>query len=147
MRLARRLGLLATAFAVACAGLIGSVPAYAAAGPDHTVTLVNMSGQKIWIGAVANKHDPDGGSVDLTGLPILAPGASATVKIPENQAPGHWRGRFFARTGCTGRSGSTFHCVVGDCGPYAHQCSTGEQPVSLAEFTFDTADANARGTT
>ena len=58
-------------------------------------------------------------------------------------APGHWRGKFFARQGCTGTSGRDFHCVVGDCGGYADHCATGEQPASLAEFNFDTADGLA----
>ncbi|MEU0531267.1 thaumatin family protein [Amycolatopsis tolypomycina] len=40
-------------------------------------------------------------------------------------------------------SGEDFHCVVGDCGVYADHCVTGEQPASLAEFNFDTADGLA----
>ena len=112
-----------------------------AATVPHTVTFVNNSGKKLWIGSVANPNEPDGQSVTLTGLPILEAGQSATVTIPEDKAPGHWRGHFFARSGCSGTVGSTFHCVVGDCGPYAQRCSLGEQPVSLAEVNFDTKDS------
>jgi len=51
-----------------------------------------------------------------SSLPILANGQSATVTIPENSFPNHWRGKFVARQYCSGASGSTFHCLVGDCG-------------------------------
>ncbi|GAA2617370.1 glycosyl hydrolase [Streptomyces axinellae] len=108
----------------------------AAGDAEHTVTLRNETGKRVWIGATVNAD----GSSSLTGLPTLDPGKSATIKIPERSDAGHWRGKFFAREGCTGESGSTFHCEVGDCGPYADRCTTGEQPVSLAEFNFDPAD-------
>src|SRR5687767_636195 len=81
----------------------------------HTVTFVNQSGQTLWIGATVNAD----GSANLTGLPRLANGESATITIPEGAWPYHWRGKFFGRQGCTGQSGSTFRCAVGDCGPYA----------------------------
>ncbi|WP_329473075.1 glycosyl hydrolase [Streptomyces sp. NBC_01723] len=109
----------------------------AAEGAERTVTLRNNTNSPIWVGATANAD----GSPPLTGLPRLQPGESATVTIPERSGPGHWRGKFFARQGCTGEEGTTFHCAVADCGPYADRCSTGEQPASLAEFNFDTADA------
>ncbi|WP_113702075.1 thaumatin family protein [Nonomuraea lactucae] len=107
-----------------------------AALADHTITLVNNSGQTLWIGSAVNAD----GSRNLTSLPTLRSGQSATVRIPESSAPGHWRGKFFARQGCGGNSGSTFRCKVGDCGPFADRCTTGEQPASLAEFNFDTRD-------
>ncbi|MEV7085136.1 thaumatin family protein [Streptomyces sp. NPDC093085] len=113
--------------------------AQAVAAAEHTVTFVNSSGQKLWIGAGVNAD----GSAALTGLPTLDSGQSATITIPENSGAGHWRGKFFARQGCTGTPGSTFHCAVGDCGPYQDRCSTGEQPTSLAEFNFDPADTLA----
>jgi hypothetical protein len=106
---------------------------------DHTVTLVNASGQTLWIGSTVNAD----GSVNFTSLPELADGQSATVTIPEDVSPNHWRGKFFARQGCSGNSGSTFSCLVGDCGPYADHCTTGEQPASLAEFNFDANDSLA----
>ncbi|GLW66896.1 hypothetical protein Arub01_51400 [Actinomadura rubrobrunea] len=114
-------------------------PAPATAAADHTVTFVNRSGETLWIGSLVNAD----GSVNLTNLPTLQPGQSATVTIPENSPPGHWRGKFFARQGCTGTPGRDFHCEVGDCGPYPDRCVTGEQPASLAEFNFDTKDGLA----
>lgn len=110
-----------------------------AAAANRTVTFVNRSGQTLWIGSSVNAD----GSKNLTNLPVLADGQSATVTIPENADPYHWRGKFFARQGCTGNSGSTFHCQIADCGPYADHCTTGEQPASLAEFNFDTQDSLA----
>lgn len=106
---------------------------------DHTVTFVNQSGQTLWIGSEVNAD----GSVNFTDLPTLADGQSATVTIPESASPGYWRGKFFARQYCSGTSGSTFSCLVGDCGPNANYCSLGQQPVSLAEFNFDTGDSLA----
>lgn len=113
--------------------------AHAAVAAEHTVTFVNKSAQRVWIGSTVNAD----GSAVLTGLPVLDSGRSATITIPENSGAGHWRGKFFARTGCSGTSGSTFHCKVADCGPYADRCSTGEQPASLAEFNFDPRDSLA----
>ncbi|MER6031388.1 thaumatin family protein [Streptomyces sp. NPDC001851] len=123
------------------AGAPRSVAPAAAAAADHTVTFVNSTGRKIWIGSTVNADE----SKNFDKLPILEPGQSATVTIPETAAPGHWRGKFFARMGCTGTPGSTFHCAVGDCGKFADHCAqgTGEQPVSLAEFNFDSKDAVA----
>lgn len=108
----------------------------AAAAADHTVTFVNRSGRTVWIGSAVNAD----GSRALTGLPTLQNGQSATITIPESSTPNHWRGKFFARQDCTGTPGSTFRCRVGDCGPLADRCTTGEQPVSLAEFNFDRND-------
>ncbi|MER8069094.1 glycosyl hydrolase [Streptomyces sp. NPDC094034] len=108
----------------------------AAANAERTVTLRNETDSRIWVGAAVNAD----GSPTPTGLPTLDPGQSATITMPEHSGPGHWRGKFFARQGCTGESGSTFHCAVADCGPFADRCSTGEQPASLAEFNFDSAD-------
>ncbi|GAB7045909.1 thaumatin family protein [Catenuloplanes indicus] len=105
---------------------------------NHTVTFVNDSGEKIWVGSTVNAD----GSQNFGSLPILEPGQRATIEIPENSGPGHWRGKFFPRQGCTGESGSTFHCEVGDCGNAADHCAiNSEQPVSLAEFNFDPSDA------
>ncbi|ONI75262.1 Thaumatin pathogenesis-like protein [Actinosynnema sp. ALI-1.44] len=117
--------------------VVTAAPAVSAA--DHTVTFVNKSGQTIWVGSGVNAD----GSVNFARLPVLQNGQSATVTIPESSAPNHWRGKFFARQGCSGTSGSTFRCKVGDCGPWADRCGTGEQPASLAEFNFDRKDALA----
>lgn len=121
-------------------GLAAAAPAKPApAAADHTVTFVNRTGQTLWIGSSVNAD----GSSNLTGLPTLEDGQSATVTIPESADPGYWRGKFFARQGCSGDPGSSFHCDVGDCGPMADHCTTGEQPVSLAEFNFDRSDGLA----
>lgn len=106
----------------------------AAGASPRTVTLRNDTNSRIWVGATAS----DDGSAQLTGLPMLYPGKSATVAIPENSGAGHWRGRFFARQGCIGKVGTTFHCTVADCGPYDDRCTTGSKEASLAEFNFDT---------
>lgn len=118
--------------------LVSSLSAGTAA-TDHTVTFVNRSGQTLWVGSTVNAD----GSVNFTGLPVLANGQSATVTVPESAEPGHWRGKFFGRQGCTGTSGRDFHCLVGDCGVFADHCATGEQPASLAEFNFDSGDSLA----
>ncbi|MBE8520481.1 Thaumatin pathogenesis-like protein [Amycolatopsis sp. H6(2020)] len=103
------------------------------------MTFVNHSGQTLWPGSTVNADQP----VNFASLPTLADGQPATVTVPETSAPGHWRGKFFARQGCTGTSGQDFHCTVGDCGAHTDHCTTGEQPASLAEFNFDTADGLA----
>jgi len=121
--------------AASAAGATGAAPALV----PHTVTLVNATGNTVWVGSTVNAD----GSTALTGLPTLAAGQSATLTVPETGGASHWRGKFFARQGCTGTDGSTFHCAVGDCGPFAGRCSTGEQPTSLAEFNFDPADGLA----
>jgi hypothetical protein len=117
-----------------------TVPA-AASAINHTVTFVNHTGRKIWVGSQVNAD----GSKNFGKLPILEAGQSATITIPETSDPGHWRGKFFARMGCSGVPGSTFHCQLGDCGVYDDHCApnTSEQPVSLAEFNFDSADGLA----
>ncbi|MFJ4685200.1 glycosyl hydrolase [Streptomyces sp. NPDC091377] len=111
----------------------------ASGGADRTVTFQNRTDSAIWVGSTVNAD----GSAVLTGLPKIDPGQSATITIPENSGAGHWRGKFFARQGCSGEDGSTFKCAVADCGPYADRCSTGEQPASLAEFNFDPKDGLA----
>jgi hypothetical protein len=123
---------------LAAVALVSTLSAGTAA-TDHTVTFVNRSGQTLWVGSTVNAD----GSVNFTGLPTLADGQSATVAVPESAEPGHWRGKFFGRQGCTGTSGRDFHCLVGDCGVFADHCATGEQPASLAEFNFDSGDSLA----
>ncbi|MGW3104230.1 glycosyl hydrolase [Streptomyces sp. NPDC001100] len=118
---------------------IKGTPAADVGTADHTVTLRNNTGSTLWVGSEVNAD----GSAALTGLPKLDPGQSATVTVPEHEGAGHWRGTFFARQGCSGDDGSTFHCAVGDCGPYADHCTLGQQPTGLAEFNFDPADSPA----
>lgn len=114
-------------------------PAADVGNAEHTITLQNRTDSRIWVGSNVNAD----GSAALTGLPVLEPGQSATLTVPEREGAGHWRGTFFARQGCSGDDGSTFHCAVGDCGPYVDHCSTGQQPTSLAEFNFDPSDSLA----
>lgn len=102
-----------------------------AGGGGHVINFVNHSGRQIWIGSRANGD----GSASATGLPSLPDGGTAQVTVPEGA--GHWSGTYFAREDCGGTSGSDFHCAIGDCGVSAGQCDTGQQPVSLAEFTFN----------
>ncbi len=73
----------------------------------HTVTLVNQTGQTVWVGSPVNAD----GSAALTGLPTLDSGP-VRHRRPSRRTTGaqHWRGTFFARQGCSGPDGSTFHC-------------------------------------
>ncbi|MCL6669602.1 glycosyl hydrolase [Streptomyces panaciradicis] len=121
------------------AARLHGAPAADVGNVEHTITLQNRTDSRIWVGSNVNAD----GSAALTGLPVLEPGQSATLTIPEREGAGHWRGTFFARQGCSGDDGSTFHCAVGDCGPYVDHCSTGQQPTSLAEFNFDPSDSLA----
>lgn len=129
--------LLVAVAALLLSGLL--VSGAAAAVADRTVTFVNDTGQTLWVGSSVNAD----GSANLSGLPTLENGQSATITIPESSPPNHWRGKFFGRQGCTGESGADFHCAVGDCGAFADRCDTGEQPTSLAEFNFDQQDSLA----
>ena len=127
------------AVAVLVLGLIVVMATRSMAVASEPVTFVNATGETLWIGSTANAD----GSRRVENLPTLRPGESATIVIPDDGQPGHWRGTFFARQRCSGDSGSTFKCLVGDCGVYADLCATGEQPASLAEFNFDQNDASA----
>jgi beta-glucanase (GH16 family) len=120
-------------------GLVVVMSTASTAADETRVTFVNRTGETLWIGAVANAD----GSREIGGLPTLSPGASASIVIPDQGSPAHWRGRFFARQRCSGEPGSTFHCQVGDCGNYADRCVVGGQPASLAEFNFDRNDGLA----
>jgi hypothetical protein len=121
------------------AARIHGAPAADVGTAQHTVTLQNRTDGRIWVGSNVNAD----GSAALTGLPVLDPGQSVTITVPEHDGGGHWRGTFFARQGCSGDDGTAFHCAVGDCGPYADHCTTGQQPTSLAEFDFDPSDSMA----
>lgn len=130
----RKLMYLAAAMLAAMLTVGVSAPA-ASPGPAEAgrkVTFVNHSGERIWLGSRVN----DDGSGNLSGLPAIEDGQSADITVPSAE---HWRGKFFARQGCKDEGGK-FHCEVGDCGPKADQCTTGEQPSSLAEVNFDGKD-------
>ncbi|GIJ25009.1 hypothetical protein Vqi01_01710 [Micromonospora qiuiae] len=120
-------------------GLIMVMSSNSEAVAGERVTFVNATDETLWVGA---GESPDG-SRRITGLPVLKPGESKSIVIPDTEWPGHWRGRFFARQGCSGESGSTFKCLVGDCGPYQDYCVAGAEPVSLAEFNFDQRNGHA----
>jgi Thaumatin family./Ricin-type beta-trefoil lectin domain. len=137
IRWARVSGYVAVALVlVLAAGLIVVMSTRSVAVGGERVTFVNATAETLWIGAGEN---PDG-SRRIGGLPTLRPGESATVVVPYGDGPGHWRGRFFARQRCSGSPGSTFHCLVGDCGVYPDRCERTAEPVSLAEFNFDQND-------
>lgn len=106
----------------------------------RTVTFVNKSGKKIWIGSVVNRGEPDGDSISFSDLPVLAPGRSATVRIPESRAsarpvlrPNGMRRQVWFHSPLRSRGLRALRAPLHD----------GQQPVSLAEFTFDKADAHA----
>ncbi|SFR28707.1 Thaumatin family protein [Lentzea waywayandensis] len=120
---------------LALAGSLVAAPASAA--PPYTVKLVNRTGGPVWVGSGVNE-----GSVKIGELPKLEAGESVSVHIPLGQK-NEWSGKFFARQHCKGEPGSTFHCLVGDCGARPSHCTTGEQPASLAEFTFAPRDEPA----
>jgi hypothetical protein len=137
--LTRKVVVSGIAMLAAVSSVLVAMPIRAVAAAGDQVTFVNASGETLWLGSGANS----GGSHELTGLPTLQAGQSATVAIPDNGQPAYWQGKFFARQRCSGQSGSTFHCEVADCGVYADHCTTGEQPASLAEFNFDHGDSGA----
>lgn len=111
---------------------VGSAPAVADEGPS--VTLVNHTGETVWVGSVAEE-----GSTQLTDLPKLDDGQQATVPISLN-GDGKWFGKFVPRQRCGG-DGDAFHCKIGDCGPQADRCTTyTPEPASYAEFHFDGND-------
>ncbi|WP_433533049.1 ricin-type beta-trefoil lectin domain protein [Micromonospora sp. CA-263727] len=121
------------AIVVLALGLIVVMSSSSAAVAGERVTFVNATGETLWVGA----GESGDGSRRISGLPVLRPGESKSIVIPDAEAPGHWRGRFFARQRCSGDPGSTFKCLVGDCGAYVDYCERGAEPVSLAEFNFD----------
>ncbi|NLU77219.1 hypothetical protein HCA58_02185 [Micromonospora sp. HNM0581] len=118
---------------VLAAGLVVVMSSSSDAVAGERVTFVNATGETLWVGA----GESGDGSRRITGLPVLAPGESKSIVVPDDGQPGHWRGRFFARQRCSGEPGSTFRCLVGDCGPHLDHCERGAEPVSLAEFNFD----------
>ncbi|MCZ7436865.1 ricin-type beta-trefoil lectin domain protein [Micromonospora sp. WMMC241] len=111
----------------------------ATAAAGARLTFVNGTAETLWIGA----GESGDGSRPITGLPVLRAGERATIAIPDAGEPGHWRGRFFARQRCDGDPNGGFRCLVGDCGAYADRCERGAEPVSLAEFNFDSRDPAA----
>lgn len=130
-----RLRLIVASLLSVALGVVTALVMYgssAQAAEDYTVTLVNHTGEKVWLGSVAEK-----GSQQITGLPTVDDGKKATVRIPVNDS-GKWFGKFVPRQKCGGEDGDSFHCKVGDCGPRVDRCSTyTPDPASYAEFHFD----------
>uniref|UniRef100_A0A7E4VV47 Thaumatin-like protein n=1 Tax=Panagrellus redivivus TaxID=6233 RepID=A0A7E4VV47_PANRE len=95
--------------------------------PRREINLINNCGNKIWPGWVGKNGIPDGGGATLDV------GASRIIHVPDN-----WEsGRIWARTGCD----DNFNCDTGGCGN-SERCDgrTGENGVSVAEFTFKKDD-------
>ncbi|MEV6693471.1 ricin-type beta-trefoil lectin domain protein [Micromonospora sp. NPDC051196] len=136
-RLGRRVALLT--IMVLALGLVVVMSSRSDAVVGERVKFVNSTGETLWIGA----GESGDGSRPISGLPVLRPGESKTLVIPDDGDPGHWRGRFFARQRCSGEPGSTFKCLVGDCGVFPDRCERGAEPVSLAEFNFDQNNSGA----
>jgi len=120
-------------------GLIVVTSSSSAAVAGERVRFVNATGETLWIGSGESAD----GSRRIGNLPILRPGGAATIVIPDGDQPRHWRGRFFARQRCSGEPGSTFRCLVGNCGVFPDRCELGAEPVSLAEFNFDQNNPHA----
>ena len=120
-------------------GLIVVTSSSSAAVAGERVKFVNATGETLWIGS----GESGDGSRRIGNLPTLRPGGTATIVIPDGDQPRHWRGRFFARQRCSGEPGSTFRCLVGNCGVFPDRCELGAEPVSLAEFNFDQNNPNA----
>ncbi|KAJ3135558.1 hypothetical protein HK101_004127 [Irineochytrium annulatum] len=99
-------------------------------GGSRNMEIVNNCKQTIWPGIYGL---PQPGGTPLDGGWEQAPGSRVNFQLPE----GWYSGRIWARTGCTGTSGSSFHCETGDCGNEVgcHQ-RTGIPNVLLAEWSF-----------
>lgn len=94
-------------------------------------TVINRCPFTIWPGFHAIKLSP----LPHNGGWELASGKSTSFNVPRDLTSA----RVWARTGCS-RSGSTFSCDTGDCGPTVEcQGRTGRPPASLAEFTLNGA--------
>ena len=72
-----------------------AVPALGAGA--RRVTFVNRVRQTIWVAAEQNPAHP----LALTGW-VLPPGHRVTITVPDR-----WNGRFWGRTGCVFRPGSS----------------------------------------
>jgi hypothetical protein len=101
---------------------------------DHQITLVNNTGQTIWIGAVASATSPVLKVGDWNWE--LANKATKTITAPY----GWDSGRFWARTECKQTNPTdknSLVCATGDCKGQRTCLVGGEPPAALAEFTLD----------
>ncbi|XP_039809333.1 G-type lectin S-receptor-like serine/threonine-protein kinase SD2-5 [Panicum virgatum] len=89
-------------------------------GNTITFSISNRCSDTIWPAAVP------GGGVKLD------PGESWTLNMPAGTGPG----RVWPRTGCSFDSTGKGSCQTGDCGGVLACTSSGQPPVTLAEFTI-----------
>lgn len=108
----------------------GTCVANPSTGP-HQITLVNKTGQTIWIGAVASATSPALSVGDWNWE--LADKAEKTITAPY----GWDSGRFWARTNCKDDGAGGFKCETGDCKGQRTCLVGGDPPAALAEFTLD----------
>ncbi|CAN6330016.1 unnamed protein product [Urochloa humidicola] len=95
--------------------------AFAAGANAATFTITNNCSFTVWPAAL-----PVGG-----GSPQLDPSQTWTLNVPAGTSSG----RIWGRTGCS-FSGTSGHCVTGDCAG-ALSCSvSGQPPATLAEFSI-----------
>lgn len=85
----------------------------------RTITVVNRTQQTVWAIVTDTAAYPNGRE--------LRPGQSTSVVVGNK-----WGGRIWGRTGCV--SGGQGRCLTGDC---TSQCSGGNPPTTLGEFSFD----------
>ncbi|XP_020588635.1 pathogenesis-related protein 5 [Phalaenopsis equestris] len=91
-------------------------------------TIVNECKTSLWP-AVTPGDNFNGGGFSLR------PGQSVVFTAPVG-----WSGRIWARTGCNFDQGGNGSCDTGACGTILKCASTGETPVTLAEFTLANLD-------
>ena len=120
---------------------------FALVSADTTITLINKCPHTIWPGLWGSpqpsikglKIDGNQTLKQHSKIQTLLAGKSIPIKIPTN-----WNaGRIWARTGCTGKEGSTFKCQTGDCGNRIQCQVTGEKPATVAEWTMNGAGGQA----
>ncbi|XP_068647363.1 thaumatin-like protein 1b [Aristolochia californica] len=97
---------------------------------SRTFTFVNKCAYEVWAGTQASAGSP---ALTETGFQ-LDQGASVSL-----EAPSHWSGRFWGRTGCAADATGQFKCKTGDCGSNKVACNGAGAipPATLIEFTLD----------
>ncbi|GKD29800.1 G-type lectin S-receptor-like serine/threonine-protein kinase [Tanacetum coccineum] len=95
-------------------------------GLGTNITIVNECPITVWPGISGSP------SVDSTGFE-LTKGSSHSFQAPE-----HWIGRIWGRTGCNFNRPGHGSCKTGDCLTGEMEClgRKGETPATIAEFTF-----------
>nr|GEY39961.1 G-type lectin S-receptor-like serine/threonine-protein kinase At1g67520 [Tanacetum cinerariifolium] len=95
-------------------------------GLGTNITIVNECPITVWPGISGSP------SVDSTGFE-LTKGSSHSFQAPE-----HWMGRIWGRTGCNFNRPGHGSCKTGDCLTGEMEClgRKGETPATIAEFTF-----------